>query len=98
MGIEDWGYRWLKRYMDAPQWVKAPLGRLYSLLPDRLRHGRDYPRYRAEASLNSADELARLADSQTFAGGEGVSRKALLFLGTLALISIIASAARYSLA
>ncbi len=47
MGIEDWGYRWLKRYMDAPQWVKAPLGRLYGLLPDRLRHGRDYPRYRA---------------------------------------------------
>ena len=64
MGIEDWGYRWLKRYMDAPQWLKAPLGRLYGLLPDRLRHGRDYPRYRAEASLNSADELARLADSR----------------------------------
>lgn len=64
MGIEDWGYRWLKRYMDAPQWVKAPLGRLYSLLPDRLRHGRDFPRYRAEAGLQSADDIARLADSR----------------------------------
>jgi hypothetical protein len=30
--------------------MKAPLGRLYGLLPDRLRHGRDYPRYRAEAA------------------------------------------------
>ena len=50
MAIEDWGYRWLKRYMDAPAWVKEPLGRLYGLLPDRLRHGKDYPRYRAEAA------------------------------------------------
>lgn len=64
MGIEDWGYRWLKRYMDAPQWLKAPLGRLYGLLPDRLRHGRDFPRYRAEAGLQSADDIARLADSR----------------------------------
>ena len=39
MGIEDWGYRWLKRYMDAPQWVKAPLGRLYGLLPEGAAEG-----------------------------------------------------------
>ena len=37
MGLEDWGYRWLKRYMDAPQWIKEPLGRVYGLLPDSIR-------------------------------------------------------------
>ena len=62
MGLEDWGYRWLKRYMDAPQWIKAPLGRAYSLLPDRLRHGRDFPRYRAEAALATAADVERLAE------------------------------------
>jgi len=50
--------------------VKAPLGRLYSLLPDRLRHGRDFPRYRAEAGLQSADDIARLADVLDRAGRE----------------------------
>lgn len=64
MGIEDWGYRWLKRYMDAPQWVKEPIGRLYGLLPDSLRHGRDYPRYRAEAALGSADQIGHLAEAR----------------------------------
>lgn len=64
MGIEDWGYRWLKRYMDAPQWIKVPLGRAYSLLPDRLRHGKDFARYRAEAGLADRGELARLADAR----------------------------------
>ena len=64
MAIEDWGYRWLKRYMDAPAWVKEPLGRLYGLLPDRLRHGKDYPRYRAEAALSSPAEIKQLADER----------------------------------
>ena len=64
MAIEDWGYRWLKRYMDAPQWIKEPLGRLYSLLPDRLRHGKDFGRYRAEAALAAPGEIKRLAESR----------------------------------
>lgn len=64
MGIEDWGYRWLKRYMDAPQWIKAPLGRLYGLLPDRWRHGKDFARFRAEASLNDPAEIQRLTESR----------------------------------
>ena len=64
MAIEDWGYRWLKRYMDAPAWVKEPVGRLYGLLPDRLRHGEDYPRYRAEAALSSPAEIKQLADER----------------------------------
>jgi phenylacetate-CoA ligase len=64
MGIEDWGYRWLKRYMDAPQWVKEPLGRLYSLLPDRWRHGKDFARFRDEASLTDPAEIQRLSESR----------------------------------
>ena len=40
------------------------------------------------AVLFRTSEVARLADSQTFAGGEGVSRKALLFLGTLVALLI----------
>jgi uncharacterized membrane protein YraQ (UPF0718 family) len=40
------------------------------------------------AVLFRPSELARLADNQTFAGGEGVSRKALLFLGTLVALLI----------
>ena len=64
MGIEDWGYRWLKRYMDAPQWIKEPLGRLYGLLPDRWRHGKDFARFRAEASLNDPAEIQRLTESR----------------------------------
>ena len=35
------------------------------------------------AVLFRTSEVARLADSQTFAGGEGVSRKVLFFLGAL---------------
>ena len=64
MGIEDWGYRWLKRYMDAPAWIKTPLGRVYGLMPDSLRHGNDYPRYRAEAGLSSPGEIAQLTESR----------------------------------
>lgn len=40
------------------------------------------------AVLFRTSEVARLADNQTFAGGEGVSRKALLFLGTLVALLI----------
>ncbi len=40
------------------------------------------------AVLFRTSEVARLADSQTFAGGEGVSRKVLLFLGTLVALLI----------
>ncbi|NML27592.1 phenylacetate--CoA ligase family protein [Zoogloea dura] len=64
MGLEDWGYRWLKRYMDAPQWIKEPLGRVYGLLPDTLRHGRDYPRYRQEAGLDRPEELRSLGEAR----------------------------------
>ena len=40
------------------------------------------------AVLFRTSEVARLADSQTFAGGEGVSRKVLFFLGTLVALLI----------
>ena len=64
MGLEDWGYRWLKRYMDAPQWIKEPLGRVYGLLPDSIRHGKDFGRYRDEAGLTDAEALRRLRDAR----------------------------------
>ena len=50
--------------MDAPAWIKTPLGRVYGLMPDSLRHGNDYPRYPRRAGLNSPGGSQRLTESR----------------------------------
>lgn len=62
MSVEDWLYRWLGKYQDAPQWVKTPVGLAYATLPKPLRYGSDYRRFLAEAQLDDPRQLAALAE------------------------------------
>ena len=39
MSIEDRLYRWLGKYLDAPQWLKTPVGLAYGCLPKAMRYG-----------------------------------------------------------
>ena len=61
MALEDLLHPYLGKYLGAPGWLKASAGRAYSLLPERVRLGSDYPRFRAEAG---AAEQARDASDR----------------------------------
>jgi phenylacetate-CoA ligase len=62
MSVEDWLYRWLGKYVDAPQWVKTPVGLAYSTLPKQIRYGSDYRRFLAEARLDDPRQVNALAE------------------------------------
>lgn len=64
MSVEDRLYRWLGKYLDAPQWVKTPVGLVYGWLPRRVRYGAGYPRYLAEAGLRCPARLAAVAEAR----------------------------------
>lgn len=64
MSIEDRLYHWLGKYLDAPQWVKTPLGLAYGCLPKGVRYGKGYRRFLAEAELRCPQQIARLADER----------------------------------
>ena len=49
MSIEDFLHPLLGRYMSAPDWIQAPAGRAYAMLPARLRLGRAYEDFREQA-------------------------------------------------
>jgi phenylacetate-CoA ligase len=61
IGLEDWGYTWLGRYTDAPQWIKSSLGTLYGCLPMRVRYGTRFECYLAEARMTDAGQVKALA-------------------------------------
>jgi phenylacetate-CoA ligase len=48
MAFEDLLYPLLSHYLGAPDWLKAPAGHAYALLPGVLRLGRHYYRFRDE--------------------------------------------------
>lgn len=62
MNVEDWFYRWRGKYLDAPQWVKTPLGLAYAILPKPVRYGSDYRRFFAEAHLDDPRQVNALAE------------------------------------
>lgn len=64
MSFEDFVYPLLKTYMAAPQWVKATVGRGYSALPVRLRHGAAYRRFATELAVPAAGEQAGIGASK----------------------------------
>lgn len=55
-GLEDELYGALRLYLSSPQWVKSTVGRLYSILPLRIRHGRVYGSFAKQARIH--DPLA----------------------------------------
>lgn len=64
MSVEDRLYRWLGKYLDAPQWIKTPIGLAYGCLPKRVRYGASYRRFLNEAQLNCPQKLAQLAEAR----------------------------------
>jgi len=58
MALEDFLHPHLGRYLDAPSWVKASAGHVYSWLPPRLRFGSAYDRFRAEIGQGAVEDLA----------------------------------------
>ena len=64
MSLEDKLYPLLRLYEAAPQPVKSVVGRAYRAIPPRLRHGREYPRFQAEASASESWTPAELSDYQ----------------------------------
>jgi phenylacetate-CoA ligase len=62
MSVEDCFYHWLGKYLDAPQWVKTPLGLAYAILPKLIRYGSDYRRFFAEAQLDDPRQVNALAE------------------------------------
>lgn len=62
MNVEDWLYRWLGKYVDAPQWVKTPVGLAYAALPKPIRYGSDYRRFFAESRLDDPRQVNALAE------------------------------------
>jgi phenylacetate-CoA ligase len=48
MALEDLLHPYLGRYLGAPGWLKASAGRAYSMLPDSVRLGGEYARFRAQ--------------------------------------------------
>ena len=69
MAFEDMLHPLLERYLRAPQWVKTPVGKAYSMIPPRWRRGRHYPRFQEEAALSgqAVEELARAKLARTLA-------------------------------
>lgn len=49
MALEDRLHASLQRYMAAPEWARAVLGRAYRAVPERVRFGGRYPEFAAEA-------------------------------------------------
>jgi phenylacetate-CoA ligase len=64
MSVEDWLYRWLGQYVEAPQWVKTPVGLAYATLPKQIRYGSDYRRFLAEALLDDSRQMNALAEAR----------------------------------
>ena len=48
MALEDLLHPWLGKYLGAPGWLKASAGRAYACLPQRVRLGGAYQRFRAD--------------------------------------------------
>jgi phenylacetate-CoA ligase len=62
MPIEDLLHPLLKHYLEAPRWLSASAGRAYALLPQGIRIGSAYSRFRNEiAQVQGATEVCRLA-------------------------------------
>jgi phenylacetate-CoA ligase len=62
MPIEDTIYPLLRRYIGAPDWIKASAGRAYAMLPAQLRLGPAYEAFRKElATTRSHAAAMRLA-------------------------------------
>jgi phenylacetate-CoA ligase len=64
MAVEDLLHPLLSSYLASPQWVKASIGRAYSMAPASWRRGRHYNRFLAEAALQSENEIRRLASGK----------------------------------
>lgn len=62
MAIEDILHPLLGNYWEAPRWLKASVGRAYAMVPERLRLGGSYYRFREElTAAESADAARELA-------------------------------------
>jgi phenylacetate-CoA ligase len=62
MAFEDLLYPFLSHYLGAPDWLKASAGHAYAMLPEFLRLGRHYYRFRDElAETGEAAAAAALA-------------------------------------
>jgi phenylacetate-coenzyme A ligase PaaK-like adenylate-forming protein len=48
VALEDLLHPYLGHYLHAPQWLKASAGRAYSLIPNSVRLGRAYEKFRAQ--------------------------------------------------
>lgn len=57
MAIEDWLHPLLSRYVASPQWVKSSVGRIYALVPKRIRYGAHFARFR--------DDVIRCNDGES---------------------------------
>lgn len=60
MSLEDFLHPYLRRYTDAPQWVKWGAGVAYRSLPMRLRHGAAFAGFARELGHRDPQEIARL--------------------------------------
>ena len=54
MALEDLLHPLLGRYMAGPSWLRGSVGRAYRLLPQRLRMGAAYERFKAETAVVGA--------------------------------------------
>lgn len=59
MALEDFLHPLLGKYLEAPRWVKRTVGRMYALVPEPLRLGRSYYRFRDELAAAADPEAAR---------------------------------------
>src|SRR6476659_1282690 len=61
--IEDLLHPFLGRYLGAPDWVKASAGRAYRQLPQGLRLGAGYERFREQLEGGAAHGPTRALES-----------------------------------
>lgn len=86
MSVEDHLYRWLGKYLDAPQWIKTPLGMAYGCLPKAMRYGTGYRRFLAEAQLRCPEKLKLLADERLRRTLRWAAETVPAYAGVLALL------------
>ena len=59
-GLEDKLHVLVQAYLSSPQWVKSTVGRLYSVIPERVRYGSRYGSFAEQARIRDPSSVRQL--------------------------------------